>query len=599
MLSARHWKALSPLCLLLAIVIVCASCAPAAPEQFDSSEQRSSPEQRLWPDDKEPTVLSDPDNRSVEVGTEFTSASDGMITAVRFYQGPDNTGSDNATLWASDGTKIATVPIPPGPSGWREIRLADPIPVEADRRYVVSYRASKGHYSADSETFAGGRTVKSGWLTAIGGVFTAENGFPDQSSKGKNYYVDVVFQPSGPSLRPVDGGEHYYDKFKNSLPTSPDFFPLGVWFTGVTTPEETASDRALGLNTYVMLTAGSNAQLIKDSGMFVLLNAPSPFSAGEFLIDEADMWAGPGDAPWTGEIRGGGEYQETYPCIPDDVPCGYTVMMELRDKVPSDVLAYANYGKGVTFWQTREQAGRFVNEFQDLVSVDNYWFGDPNICQRHEGGVLKNSGENDLSPSECRLAANYGLTTRHVRSLVQPFAAMPVWNFVELGHPFREDHGGTITPQQMRAAVWSSIINGARGIVYFATNFGGPCLSYNLLRDHCGDAIRAELTAVNQQIGRLAPVLNAPYLDGYARSDGPVDLAVKRYDGSNYLLVGATRNEPSDPTITLSCGDADSAEVIDENRTVPITNRSFHDAFADGNAVHLYKIDGTDGCGLA
>jgi hypothetical protein len=32
---------------------------------------------------------------------------------------------------------------------------------------------------------------------------------------------------------------------------------------------------------------------------------------------------------------------------------------------------------------------------------------------------------------------------------------------------------------------------------------------------------------------------------------------------------------------------------------VPITNRSFHDAFADGNAVHLYKINGTDGCGLA
>jgi hypothetical protein len=151
----------------------------------------------------------------------------------------------------------------------------------------------------------------------------------------------------------------------------------------------------------------------------------------------------------------------------------------------------------------------------------------------------------------------------------------------------------------MRAAVWSSIINGARGIVYFAANFGGPCPSYNLLRDHCGDAIRPGLTAVNQQIGRLAPVLNAPFLDGYARSDGPVDIAVKRYEGSNYVLVGATQDEPSDPTITLACSDAESAEVIDENRSVPITNRSFRDAFADGNAVHLYKIDGTDDCGPA
>ena len=75
---------------------------------------------------------------------EFTSASDGTVTAVRFYQGPDNAGSDNATLWTSDGTKIASAPIPPGPSGWREIRFDDPVPVEADRIYVVSYRASQG-----------------------------------------------------------------------------------------------------------------------------------------------------------------------------------------------------------------------------------------------------------------------------------------------------------------------------------------------------------------------------------------------------------------------------------------------------------------------
>jgi hypothetical protein len=573
------------------MLLVVESCAQPAPkQQFDSNEQR------FWSDDKMPTVPSDPDNRSVEVGTQFTTASDGVISAVRFYQGPDNTGSDYATLWSLDGTKLATAEIPPGPSGWREIRFQKPVPVEADRPYVVSYHASNGHYSTDSDTFAGGRKVKSGWLTAIGGVFTEGNGFPDQSLQGKNYYVDVVFRSSGPSLRTVDGGEHYYDKFKNSFPTSPDFFPLGVWFTDTTSPEEIASDRALGLNTYVMLTPDSNVQLIKDSGMFALPDAPSHYSAGQLLTDEADMWAGPGDSPWTGEMGTGAERQETYPCIPDYAQCGYTVMMELRDKVAPNVLAYANYGKGVTFWQSRKQAERFVNDFQHATSADNYWFTDPYICEAYEGGVLKNNGEDALSPAECRLAANYGLTTRHVRSLVHPWASMPVWNFVELGHPFKEEEGGTITTQQMRAAVWSSIINGARGIVYFAHNFGGPCRSYNLLRDHCGDAIRADLTAVNQQIGRLAPVLNAPFLDGYARSDGPVDLAVKRYDGSNYLLVGATRNEPSDATITLSCGNADSAEVIDENRTVPITNRSFHDTFADGNAVHLYRIRDTSDC---
>ena len=333
--------------------------------------------------------------------------------------------------------------------------------------------------------------------------------------------------------------------------------------------------------------------------MFALPNTPSANSAGQFLIDEADMWAGPGDAAWTGKPPADGSLLNGLDMHPRRCDVRLYRDDETSEQVDHGVMAYANYGKGVTFWLTRDEAARFVNDFQNVTGADNYWFTDPDICQAYEGGVLKNDGADALPPSECRLAANYGLTTRHVRSLVRPWASLPIWNAVELGHPFSEQDAGTITGPQMRAAVWSSIINGARGIIYFVHNFGGPCLSYNLLRDHCGDAIRADVIAVNQQIGRLAPVLNAPFLDGYARSDGPVDLAVKRYDGSNYLLVGAAQNEPFDATITLSCGNAGSAEAIDENRAVPITNRTLHDVFADGNAVHLYKIHGTAGCGLA
>ena len=179
----------------------------------------------------------------------------------------------------------------------------------------------------------------------------------------------------------------------------------------------------------------------------------------------------PGRAKWAQALN----FRETYPCIPEDAQCGYTVMMELRDKVPPGVMAYANYGKGVTFWQTREQAERFVNDFQRRRLGGQLLVHRRQHMPSYEGGVLKNNGDAALSPSECRLAANYGLTTRHVRSLVQPSASMPVWNFIELGNPFADGKGGTITAPQMRAAVWSSIINGARGIIYFAHNFGGPC----------------------------------------------------------------------------------------------------------------------------
>ena len=477
--------------LVFASLLVCVSCAPGSTQSATSSEEH------LWPQDKTPTVLSDPDSGPTEVGTEFTPASDGEITAIRFYQGPDNAGASEATLWALNGTKMASAPIPPGPEGWREVRFNQPIAVDADHEYVVSYQASKGHYSTDSDTFAGGRQVKSGWLTATGGVFAKGNGFPGESSQGTNYYVDPVFRPSGPSLRPVDGGEHYYDQFRDSFPTSPDFFPLGVWYTSATSADQIASDRALGLNTYVMLTSDSNPALVKDNGMFSLPETPNDSAAGQLLTDEADMWAGPGDAPWTGNM--GYAEPDKPTCIPDDAKCGYTVMKQLGSTVPSNMLGYANYGKGVTFWQTREQAERFVNDFQKLVSADNYWFTDKSICQAEEGGALKNHGTQTSLPTECQLAANYGLTTAYVRSLVQPWGAMPVWNFVELGHPSSKEEGGTITGPQMRAAVWSSIINGARGIIYFVHNFGGPCLSYNLLRDKCGDAIRGDVTAVNRR----------------------------------------------------------------------------------------------------
>lgn len=569
------------------VAMICASCT-----RIPSEEPRvvDTAAESMWPDGSVPPVIADPNSRSIELGTEFSASSNGTVTAARFFQGSANTAPVTATLWSTDGTVLGTTPIPAGPDGWREIPFDTPIPIQADRNYVISYRASQGNHSADPDAFDGGATVGTGWLTALRGLFTYGSGIPDQSDGGTAYFVDVVFEPSGPSLRPVDGGDNYYDMFDNSLPASSDFFPLAIWFAKVTSPEEAGSDRALGLNTYVELTEDSNVRAIRDAGMFALPSRADPLMAGQFTTDEADMWAGAGEAPWTGRLPGEGPI-----CMPEDAECGYTVMSAFRDRIPPDILAFTNYGKGVTFWDTRDAAQRFVNDFQDVVSADNYWFTDESICQANEGGVLRTNGQTDLPPSECQLAANYGVTTRHVRSLVQPRAAMPVWNFVEVGQPFSESAEAGITGPQIRAAVWSSIINGARGIIYFAHNFGGPCLSYNLFRDRCGDAIRGEVSAVNNQITSLAPVLNAPFVDGFAKTDGPVDAATKYHDGNLYILAGSTRNSGGDATITLSCGDATQVEVLDEGRTIPVVDKTFRDFFVDGNAVHLYRLDGA-GC---
>ena len=105
--------------------------------------------------------------------------------------------------------------------------------------------------------------------------------------------------------------------------------------------------------------------------------------------------------------------------------------------------------------------------------------------------------------------SNYGAIVNRVRNLISPLGSKPMWNFVEVGWPFTEtasQGARTIAPEEIRAAVWHSLIAGARGIIYFNHSFGGPCTTQNVLRSSCGGypAVRAMVTSVNAQIQSIA-----------------------------------------------------------------------------------------------
>ena len=102
------------------------------------------------------------------------------------------------------------------------------------------------------------------------------------------------------------------------------------------------------------------------------------------------------------------------------------------------------------------------------------------------------------------------------------------------------------------------------------------------------------MTAVNRQITGLAPVLNAPFLDGALAHAAGVDAAVKVHGNDLYVFAGSAQADRQEAEFTLGClpGTAVTATVLDEDRTVAISNGAFRDTFADGNAVHLYRIDG-------
>jgi hypothetical protein len=277
-------------------------------------------------------------------------------------------------------------------------------------------------------------------------------------------------------------------------------------------------------------------------------------------------------------------------------------MDQLTRRLPQDGRGrYTNYGKGVTFWETDEQARVFVDQFQDIVSVDNYWFTDPDICSQWQGAKLVNGSKAALSWADCRKASNYGLTVDRVRHLDGlDGKRKPVWNFVELGGPFTSNTTASsyIQPAQARAAAWHSLIAGARGLLYFNHSFGGPCQTQHLLRESCYATMRSTIKATNAQITGLARVLNAPFADGLVTASTGVRAMAKYSGGKFYVFAGSRSAAAQSATFNLPCvGDA-TVTVLDENRTIAMKGGTFSDSFADANAVHLYRIDGGSTCGL-
>jgi hypothetical protein len=377
----------------------------------------------------------------------------------------------------------------------------------------------------------------------------------------------------------VDGGPGYYGQFSNGLPTSADFFPIGVWGAYDFTATNVAKDKDVGLNLYVWNadTSASGQQNIAAAGMYTFQNVDDRANTGThtrgwMLDDEADMQSGPG--------------ADTTNCT----GAGYDVMRAQLAKVPDGRVTYANYGKGVFMWETDAQASCFVNRFQKITSLDMYWHTDPN----------------EKSNPLYAKSASYGQTVDRARALdARDGQRHPIWNFVEVGWPWTEDPAGqpqgAISPAEIRAAVWHSIIAAARGIIYFQHSFGGPCQTHHALRQTgtaCYGAVIDMVRSVNTQIRTLAPVLNAPTVTGSQTQDASIRTMTKWYGGHYYVFAAARQPSPGLVSWSMPCIGAATAVRLGEPGTLPLVAGVLTDTFADGNAVHIYRIDGGSSCGL-
>jgi hypothetical protein len=415
------------------------------------------------------------------------------------------------------------------------------------------------------------------------GVPDSSDQCPTQAGPASNNGCPV--SPPPVTLQQVDGGPNYYGQFSNPLSTAPSYFPIGVWGSYNHTPANLALDAQAGINLYVWVAcnaapwcldnirADGRFDVIQDEGNRANVGSET---AGWLLTDEIDMQ----QANAQGAAIARGQLNSILASLPNDSRA-----------------RYSNYGKGVAFWNSDSDAEQYINDFQQLVSADVYWFTDPGgACSQWEGGSLFTNNTRALTAAECRRASNYGAVVDRLQELdAMDGQRKPIWNFVEVGSPF--PNGGKISAAQVRAAVWHSIIAGARGILYFQHSFGGSCVGdHHALRSNC-EGTRPMVGSVNAQIVQLAPVLNAPFVTSGHSATGDVKHMVKWSGGKFYVFAGA-HNGGGNATFSIPCIGNATAAVEGESRSVPVSGGSFTDNFANKEAVHIYRIDGGSTCGL-
>ncbi len=156
----------------------------------------------IWIDSDVPAVVDSGDPNALELGVKFKSDVSGAVTGIKFYKAEANTGVHLGHLWSNTGEVLAEVKFAcETKSGWQAMPLDQPIRINAETVYTVSYLAPAGHYSYNRPYF--GEAKYNGHLHALqngdsgpNGVYNHPGtGFPTASYQSSNYWIDLVFTP--------------------------------------------------------------------------------------------------------------------------------------------------------------------------------------------------------------------------------------------------------------------------------------------------------------------------------------------------------------------------------------------------------------------
>lgn len=362
-----------------------------------------------------------------------------------------------------------------------------------------------------------------------------------------------------------------YDRWENGVSSDPSYFPIAVW---VQSPRNAERFKQAGINLYIGLWNGPTEEqlaALKRAGMPVICSQNDVALNSEHA-DLIVAWMH-GDEPDNAQAKRSGGYGP--PIEPSVIEKQYQ-QIKMRDPTRPILLnlgqgvAYDNYiGRGVRT-NHPEDYPLYIRG-SDIVSFDIY----PAVHDKPEV-----AGKLEFVPSGVERLRRWSKDEKIV------------WNCIEASRIGNTEVKPT--PDQIRAEVWMSLIRGSRGLIYFVHQFEPTFIEASLLAD---PELLEAVTAINRQVIELAPVLNSPDITDAIVFDSPqqetpIQLLVKRYQGSLYLLASNESPTAAAAVLQIAVPVADGAQLkpIADESPIELQDSKFK-LELPGYGIGLYRLD--------
>jgi hypothetical protein len=343
-----------------------------------------------------------------------------------------------------------------------------------------------------------------------------------------------------------------YSAWKSGPNHDPAFFPIAVWLQS---PTNAASYKAAGFNTFVGLWEGPTEEQLaqlRRAGMAVVCAQNDV--ALKHLNDPTIIAWMHGDEPDNAQpVLGISRWGD--PVAPEKIVAQYQTIQ--RNDPSRPILL--NLGQGVA-WDGWIGRGKRTNHPEDYMA---YLQG----CDIASFDIYPVTHEHpDVAGQLWRVP--FGVHRLRTWSADKKI----VWNCIETTRI--SNLKTKPTPAQVRSEVWMSIIAGSRGIIYFAHQFEPKFVEAEILHD---SEMLAEITKLNQEIQKLAPVLNGPDVKGVTiestDKEHPAEVMAKMYEGSLYFFISNPSGHNGEVTIHLPI-DVRDLEVRDGIAPIIVSDTS-------------------------